>query len=91
MQSATKPAGTHRTDQQLLNTVAQTGDTETSVPSSNLVKFINIFYEVIGRDRGFSVSCLRNLVKELLIRSVCAGWFCGCLHQCSRNAAVKSL
>ena len=44
MQSATKPAGTHRTDQQLLNTVAQTGDTETSVPSSNLVKFINKSY-----------------------------------------------
>ena len=55
MQSATKPAGTHRTDQQLLNTVAQTGDTETSVPSSNLVKvpssnlvnFINKLYILI--------------------------------------------
>lgn len=47
MLAATKPAGTHRTDQQLLNTVAQTGDTETSVPSSNLVKFINKFYILI--------------------------------------------
>jgi hypothetical protein len=47
MQATTKPAGTHRTDQQLLNTVAQTGDTETSVPSSNLVKFINKFYILI--------------------------------------------
>lgn len=47
MQAATKPASTHRTDQQLLNTVAQTGDTETSAPSSNLVKFINKFYILI--------------------------------------------
>ena len=47
MQAATKPAGTHRTDQQLLNTVAQTGDTETSVPFSNLIKFINKFYILI--------------------------------------------
>ena len=47
MQAATKPAGTHRTDQQLLNTVAQTGDTETSVHSNNFVKFINKFYILI--------------------------------------------
>ena len=47
MQAATKPAGTHRTDQQLLNPVAQTGDTKTSVPSSNLVNFINKLYILI--------------------------------------------
>ena len=47
MKAATKPAGTHRTDQHLFSTVAQTGDTETSVPSSNLVKFINKFYILI--------------------------------------------
>jgi hypothetical protein len=47
MQAATKPAGTHRTDQQLLNTVAQAGDTETSVPSNNLVNFINKLYILI--------------------------------------------
>ena len=45
MQAATKPANTHRTDQQLLNTVAQAGDTETSVHSNNLVKFIDKIYE----------------------------------------------
>ena len=49
MQSATKPAGTHRTDQQLLNTVAQTEHPETSAPSLFfiLVNFINKFYILI--------------------------------------------